>query len=138
MGDPVAQYMAAFIPKNPSNRSTFNKHWQDILNDEEVIVKSIIFSDQVIGHIAKFNSSGKPHLTYWIGKKYWGKGITTQALKKFLEKITIRPIYARAAKDNSGSIRVLEKCGFILKNYEKGYANARNDVIEEIVMQLKK
>lgn len=50
--------------------------------------------------------------SYWIGKQYWGKGIATEALLNFLPKLKVRPLYARAAKENPASIRVLEKCGF--------------------------
>jgi len=49
---------------------------------------------------------------YWLGKAYWGKGIATHALELFLEIETTRPLYAAAVKNNTGSIRVLEKCGF--------------------------
>jgi RimJ/RimL family protein N-acetyltransferase len=48
-----------------------------------------------------------------------------------------RPLYARAAQDNIASIRVLEKCGFIISDYDKGFANARGEEIEEVIMILK-
>ncbi|GIN95995.1 hypothetical protein J6TS1_18650 [Siminovitchia terrae] len=44
-----------------------------------------------------------------LGKEYWGKGIATNALREFLKHVTIRPLYARAAKDNAGSLKVLKK-----------------------------
>jgi RimJ/RimL family protein N-acetyltransferase len=48
-----------------------------------------------------------------------------------------RPLYARAAKDNIASIRVLEKCGFQVMGYDKGFAIARGKEIEEVIMQLR-
>jgi len=79
---------------------------------------------------------GKPEITYWIGNELWGKGIASHACIKFLKVIEQRPLYARAAKDNIGSIRVLEKCGFVKTGTEKAFANARNQEIEELIFKL--
>jgi RimJ/RimL family protein N-acetyltransferase len=75
-------------------------------------------------------------VTYWIGKPYWGKGIATCALSAFLEHSKVRPLYARAAKDNVGSLRVLEKCGFIRIGQDKGFSNARGQEVEEFILRL--
>src|SRR5436309_759531 len=72
----------------------------------------------------------------WIGKEYWGMGLATQALSKFLSDIRVRPIYGRAAKDNVASIRVMEKCGFTISGSSKGFANARGKKIEEVILEL--
>jgi RimJ/RimL family protein N-acetyltransferase len=48
-----------------------------------------------------------------------------------------RPIYARVAKDNLGSRRVLEKCGFTVINESTGFANARGQEIEELLLELR-
>jgi RimJ/RimL family protein N-acetyltransferase len=42
-----------------------------------------------------------------------GRGIATAALRQFVTDVDDRPLYAHAAKHNTGSVRVLEKCGFI-------------------------
>jgi RimJ/RimL family protein N-acetyltransferase len=57
-------------------------------------------------------------------------------LSAFLEYIKIRPLYARAAKDNLPSIRVLEKCGFKIISEDKGFSNARGKVVEEFILSL--
>ncbi|GAB4579398.1 MAG: hypothetical protein Fur0022_21360 [Anaerolineales bacterium] len=72
-----------------------------------------------------------------VKARFWGKGIATEALPLFLEIQTVRPLYARAVKDNFGSIRVLEKCGFVKIGEDKGFANARGMEVEEVVMELK-
>jgi len=41
------------------------------------------------------------------------------------------------AKDNIASVRVLEKCGFVISGYDQGFANARGEEIEEVIMILK-
>jgi RimJ/RimL family protein N-acetyltransferase len=49
---------------------------------------------------------------YWLGREFWGKGIATQALAELVEELD-RPLYAEVSTNNIGSIRVLEKCGFV-------------------------
>ena len=82
------------------------------------------------------NASGDLEVTYWIGKTYWGKGVATKALSLFLAEQKTRPIFARAAHDNSGSIRVLEKCGFVIVGHDSAYANARGQDVDEVIMEL--
>jgi RimJ/RimL family protein N-acetyltransferase len=79
---------------------------------------------------------GEREVSYWIGKEYWGRGIATKALTLFLEELKVRPLYARAAKDNVASLRVLAKCGFKVVGEDRGYANARGAEIEEYVLKL--
>ena len=73
-------------------------------------------------------------VSYWLGKESLGRGIAIQALSLYLEIIILRPLYARVAKDNLGSVRVLEKCGFGSIGTDKGFANARGKEIEEVIM----
>jgi RimJ/RimL family protein N-acetyltransferase len=56
-------------------------------------------------------------VTYWLGRDFWGRGLATQALNRMLHLVVDRPILARAATDNIGSLRVLQKC--VLKSWEK-------------------
>lgn len=135
--DQEANTMAAFTAKDPTNREAFMAHWRRILANETGIIQTIIFNGQVAGSVSSYEEEGKPEVTYWLGKDYWGKGIATWALKEFLaQKNQIRPIYARVAKDNLGSRRVLEKCGFRIIGESKGFANARGEEIEEFLLEL--
>ena len=136
--DPEANYMAAFTAKDPTNQEAFIAHWRRILADETTINQSILFNGHVAGSVSSYEDEGKPEVTYWLGKDYWGKGIATWALKEFLaQKNQLRPIYARIAKDNLGSRRVLEKCGFKIIGESKGFANARGQEIEELLLELR-
>ena len=38
--------------------------------------------------------------------------------------------------DNAGSLRVLQKCGFIIVRHETAFAEARGEEVEEIVLEL--
>lgn len=135
--DPDASYMAAFTARDPADREAFTAHWDRILADATVIVKTIVFDGQVVGHVLSYEEAGKPEVSYWIGKAYWGQGIATRALSAFLAGANqTRPIYARVAKDNIASLRVLTKCGFTITGQARGFANARGQEIEELVLEL--
>ncbi|MFH2103730.1 MAG: GNAT family N-acetyltransferase [Chloroflexota bacterium] len=136
--DPQANHMAAFTAKNPTNQAAFNAHWNRIMAEATVIIKTIVCDRQVVGSVLSYEEAGKPEVSYWIGKEYWGKGLATRALSDFLAHGNkTRPIYARVAKDNIGSLRVLEKCGFTMIAEAKGFANARGEEIEELVLELR-
>jgi len=135
--DQEANYMAAFTAKDPTNQEAFTAHWHRILADKTGIIKTITFNRQVAGSVGSYEDEGKPEVTYWLGKEYWGKGTATWALTEFLTHDNkTRPIYARVAKDNLGSRRVLEKCGFTVISESKGFANARSQEIEELLLEL--
>jgi len=135
--DPDANHMAAFTARDPADRDAFTAHWTRILGDETITKKTILFDRQVAGHVLSFEQFGKPEVSYWIGKKYWGKGLATRALSKFLGHVKARPLYARAAKDNTASIRVLEKCGFKISGEDGGFSNARGEEVEEFILKLR-
>jgi RimJ/RimL family protein N-acetyltransferase len=135
--DPVANQMAAFTAKDPADREAFNAHWTKIMADETITIKTILFEGAIAGHILSHGWFGEPEVSYWLGQGYWGKGIATQALTLFLTHLKTRPLYARAAKDNVASLRVLEKCGFTICGEDKGFANARGHEIEEYLLRLK-
>lgn len=77
--------------------------------DETVTIQTIINDGHVAGHVLSYEKQGEFEISYWIGKEYWGKGIATQAVLKFLELQRRRPLFARVAKDHIASIRMLEK-----------------------------
>jgi len=137
--DPAANRMAAFTAKDPADRVAFTAKWAKILTDESITKRTILFGGQVAGNIGAFVApwSGKLEVTYWIGREFWGKGIATTALAVFLSAVKTRPLYARAARDNIASLRVLEKCGFTITGYERGFANARGEEVEEVVLELR-
>ena len=134
--DPDANYMAAFTREDPADRVAFDAHWDRILGDESVIIQSVVWDEQVVGSVLSFVNEGKLEISYWIGKDFWGRGIATRAVQLFLAKYVKRPIYGRAASDNFRSIRVLEKCGFKLVDRLRGYANSRQEEINEVVLEL--
>jgi RimJ/RimL family protein N-acetyltransferase len=137
--DPVATHMAAFTAKDAADWEAFAAKWAKILRDASLSKRTILFDDQVAGSVVVFVApwSGQLEVSYWLGREFWGKGIATRALAAFLDMVPTRPLYARAANDNIASIRVLEKCGFKIAGYERGFANARGEEIDEVVLELR-
>lgn len=137
--DPTANHMAAFTAKDPADKGAFAAKWTRIRGDEAITKKTVLFEGRAAGNVVAFVApwSGKPEVSYWLGKEFWGKGIATTALKLFLTVVTTRPLYARAAKDHAASIRVLEKCGFTISGSARGFANARDAEVEEVILELK-
>lgn len=128
--------MAAFVGKEPRNRAEFDAHWAKILSAPENVNRTIVVDGKVAGHIAFFPSYGRMETTYWLGREFWGRGVATQALHQMLALVATRPLYASAAADNIGSVRVLQKCGYRVIGTNKGFAPGRGEEIEETVLRL--
>ena len=134
--DKEAMNLAAFTPKDPTDKSAYLSKYTKILSDPTVNNQTIIIDNIIVGSIAKFEIHGQAEVTYWIDKNFWGKGIATKALEYLLTIETTRPIFGRVAFDNYGSQKVLEKCGFLKIGKDKGFANARQTEIEEFIYKL--
>ena len=130
--DPEATQMAAFPSRD---RDAFMAHWAKIMNNKTNIIKTVLFEGQVAGNIVSWEQSGEREVGYWIGKEYWGKGIGTKALAEFLGYVKTRPLYAHVAKHNFGSLRVLQKCGFVISGEDK-FSDESGKEIEEFLLKL--
>ena len=137
--DPDAVAMAAFTAADPDDRQAFDARWERILGDEPVSVRAIVLDGRLAGSVLTWRDPTLPgpEVSYWIGREFWGRGVATAALTEFLSTVDPRrPMYGRAAADNVGSIRVLEKCGFVRVAADRGFANARGEEIEEVILRL--
>jgi RimJ/RimL family protein N-acetyltransferase len=58
---------------------------------------------------------------YWLGEAHWGRGITTDALRAVtahaFATMDLMRIFALPFADNPGSIRVLEKAGYVREGH---------------------
>ncbi|MFI6036763.1 GNAT family N-acetyltransferase [Streptomyces sp. NPDC051315] len=134
LNDPEALRMAAFTPQDPADRDAFDAHWRRIRST--ALVRTILADGDVVGNAAVYGEPGEREVTYWVDRAYWGRGVATAALRGLLAEVPERPLYARAAADNAGSLRVLEKCGFRATTLATGYAPARGEEIDEVVLLL--
>jgi len=134
--NPEAIHMAAFTPKDPADKEAYLEKFTRHLADPTIHMQTIWIEDTIAGSIAKFEIEGNAEITYWIDRDHWGKGVATTALKAFLAQEKARPLFGRVAFDNPGSQKVLEKCGFTRIGKDKGFANARQQEIEEFIYRL--
>jgi [ribosomal protein S5]-alanine N-acetyltransferase len=134
--DKEGGYLAAFMPKDPTDKTAYINKYTKLLNDPTVNNQTIILDMVIVGSIAKFVMGGDTEITYWIDRKFLGQGVATTALSNFLKIEQNRPIFGRVAFDNYGSLKVLEKCGFVKIGTDKGFANARQAEIEEYIYKL--
>jgi RimJ/RimL family protein N-acetyltransferase len=136
MRDPEGLWMAAFTPEDPDDRSAFDAHMARVRSSPDITLRSVIYNGQLAGTVSSFSAGGQTEVTYWIDRAVWGKGIATRALTLLLKLVPARPLHARAASDNAGSLRVLQKCGFKAVGTEISFAAGRNADIEETILRL--
>lgn len=134
--DEDAIFLAAFTPKDPTDKTAYIDKYTKLLVDPTVNNQTIVVNNQIAGSVAAFVIHGETEITYWLDRPFWGNGIATAALRQFLKIENRRPIVGRVAFDNFGSQRVLEKCGFAKTGSDKGFANARQKEIEEYIYKL--
>lgn len=128
--------MAAFTRKDPDDRAAFDAHMAKVRTAPGGTIHAITIDGRLAGSIGSFVIDGHTEITYWIDRSFWGQGIASRALELLLELVSVRPLFARAASDNAGSLRVLRKAGFAVTGTEMSFANGRNAEIEETLLRL--
>ncbi len=136
--DPEAMRMAAFMNPDATAREAYIARWTRLVGDPTITARTIVLEGgRIVGGVGIWYMDGEPQVTYGIHRSQWGRGIATAALRLFLEDVKLRPLHARVAFDNAGSMRVLEKCGFQRNGLEHGFAHVRGAEIEEVVFVLR-
>jgi RimJ/RimL family protein N-acetyltransferase len=133
--DEEAARMAGFGTRDP-DPDELAARWKRVLA-EGTTQKAVLVGGEVVGFAATFPLEGKPQVTYWIARSHWGRGIATEALSQLLRLVKTRPLYASAASDNAASLRVLQKCGFVIRGSARAFASARGEEIEEVFLELR-
>jgi len=134
--DPESIRMAAFTAADQTDGSAFLERMTRLRADTSLVFLVIDVDGAVAGTIGSFRLDDKREVTYWVDRMQWGKGIATAALQILLAETAERPLYARAASDNVGSLRVLEKAGFRRVGVDRGFAAGRGEEIEETILRL--
>jgi RimJ/RimL family protein N-acetyltransferase len=126
--------MAATIPLSAA---AFDSRWAANLQDPSITAKAILVDGVLAGNIVCFPRDGQAHVGYWISREHWGKGVATQALRLLLLEVAVRPLHASAAISNGASLRVLQKCGFVVDRIQLSPGSDRYIECEEAVLVLK-
>ncbi|HEY2785752.1 MAG TPA: GNAT family N-acetyltransferase [Fimbriiglobus sp.] len=132
--DPESSRMAVTIPRS---REAFDAHWAKVLGDPANTTRAVLLDGQVVGYISCFPMDGQDHVGYWIDRAYWGMGIASRALHLLLVEVTRRPLVATVATSNGASLRVLQKCGFVVEQVRRNPATDRYPECEVAVHVLR-
>ncbi|MBB2963956.1 GNAT family N-acetyltransferase [Methylobacterium sp. R2-1] len=96
----------------------------------------------LIGVISVENrpSEPEPHLGYWLGRSFWGEGLMTEAASAIVDATFAyaggRTLASAAIIRNTGSRRVLEKCGFRLTGEAAPVFEARGGAVPSYTFRL--
>lgn len=118
-------------------REQFMRHWNEkILGAPDTISKVVLVDGEVAGNIGCWDADGERFIGYWFGRRYWGRGIGTTAVRAFVEAVGYRPLYADPALRNTGSVRLLEKCGFTRVGSEMVPNHYGEGEVEHVMLKL--
>lgn len=139
--DPRAQAMASESAEDGSDPQAFDAYWAKLRRSATAVTRTIALAEDpehgVLGHIEKFEDEERPYVRYWVDREYWGRGIGTNALRRFLDEVvTERPIFARQHRSNEASLVVLKRNGFKLVGQDTGYDAMRARMLDDIILRL--
>lgn len=93
---------------------------------------------KILDDVRRYNAV----LTYWIGEKYWNKGIATRTIKTFtnyaFEKFGLVRVYAKIFSTNIGSIKAIEKAGYIKEGHFKHAIVKENKFQDQVLYAITK
>ncbi len=101
---------------------------------------AIEINGEVAGSVSLMEIQGghKAEIGYWLARKYWRKGIMSEAVKEICEvgmkKFGLVRIYAYVFIQNKGSRKVLQKNGFKKEGATKKGAMKDGKYRDEILM----
>ncbi|WP_174552426.1 GNAT family N-acetyltransferase [Microtetraspora niveoalba] len=108
--DPETVRRSKFTPRE---RDRFMTHWATrVLGDPTILVRTVTVNGETAGNVVAWWEQDRRFIGYAFDRRFWGRGVGTRALTLFLEEETNRPLYADPYQGNTGSVRLLEKCGF--------------------------
>jgi len=102
--------------------------WIEARAQQEVQTNlAICVDDRAIGSIGVIPGTDiervNAEIGYWIGQAYWGRGIMTAALRAMtrygITQFSLTRVFAIPFVENLGSIRVLEKAGYVREGLMK-------------------
>jgi [ribosomal protein S5]-alanine N-acetyltransferase len=92
----------------------------------------LIFHDDIYHRSAEIG--------YWLGEAYWGRGLTTEAVRGVVEwafdNFDLARIYAGILEWNPASARVLEKAGFQFEARLRRAVTKENHTMDELLYAL--
>lgn len=125
----------------------FIKHYQGEFEDKEEITWGIFnkIDGKLVGicNLGDFvESSRRGEVGYDIKKSEWNKGYATEAIKMLVKfalcDMNLNRVEAFITPGNDGSVRVLEKCGFIREGLVRERDFMKGELVDGIIMAILK
>ena len=115
-------------------------------NQKPMLVFAIDIDGELIGGIGLEMRgdiySKSPLIGYWLGEPFWGRGIMTEAVRLVsayaFAHLDIVRLQAGILGNNSASMRVLEKAGFVREGILRDGVVKNGVVLDEVVYGLVK
>lgn len=138
--------LAIPFPYTLEDAKSFIKHTSKAIDDQTAYTFAIALKEninEVVGSISLSvkRPSNKAELGYWVTKKYWNRGIATEAAKAIVEygfnNLNLNSIYARHMDINPASGKVMQKIGMkhvgIMREHEFKFDKYHDVVYYEIL-----
>ena len=102
--------------------------WEEEAKKPDTYNWAMVYEGELIGNVTvifhgEFQEKGT--LGYCMAKKWWGKGLMTEAVKEILrycfEEVGLAYVGGEHAAPNIGSGRVQEKCGLLYEGTRKEF-----------------
>jgi [ribosomal protein S5]-alanine N-acetyltransferase len=136
----VARQLRDRFP-NPYTRANASAFLKATLSAPEPSNLAIDVDGEAIGAIGYVPGADverfSAEIGYWLGESYWGRGIATEALllvtAHVFDAFNMLRLFALPFADNTGSIRVLEKAGYVreavLRSSSVKYGQPRDQLL---------
>jgi len=141
----IARFMSDAFP-SPYTLEDAKNFIAFATKDEPIHIFAIEIDGQAVGGIGIHPQADimkkNAELGYWLGEKYWGKGIISKAIREIIpwafNTYDITRIYARPFGSNMASQKVLEKAGFVLEARIKENIFKNGEYLDELIYAIRR
>ena len=131
---------------HPYGLSDAQEFLSKVRQQDPTTIFAIVSEAEVIGGIGLGLGEDVHRYTaemgFWLAEPYWGKGIMTEAVKRFTEfafdRFDLQRIFAEPYATNPASARVLEKAGYTLEGILRANVIKEGVVLDQYLYALTK
>lgn len=141
----IAKFMTNTF-RHPYGKDDAERFIAFATKDDPIHIFAIEVEGKAVGgiglHFQEDIMSKNAELGYWLGEKYWGRGIITKAVKQMVafgfKTYDINRIYARPFGTNTASQKVLEKAGFQLEAKLEKTIFKNGEFLDELIYAVRR